>query len=51
LPKIKDFGYIGGHDIDLKYTGTEKRVYEAVTEMFGTDIKTYCDSSWCVQIK
>lgn len=51
LPKVKKGGWITGHDIDLKFSEKEgKRVFEAVTEMFGNDYKTYPDTSWAHQI-
>ena len=42
LPKVKKGGWITGHDIKL----TGNRVFEAVTEMFGTDYKEYIDETW-----
>lgn len=42
LPKVKKGGYVTGHDIDLD----GERVLKAVTEMFGSDYKTYSDTSW-----
>lgn len=51
LPKVKDYGFVTGHDIDLKYAEKEgMRVYEAVTEMFGSNYKTYKDTSWAHQV-
>jgi hypothetical protein len=44
-PKIKNKGYICGHDYILKEVKT------AVDEIFyDHNIKTYSDTSWCVQI-
>lgn len=42
LPKVKKGGYVTGHDIDLD----GDRVLKAVTEAFGSDYKTYADTSW-----
>ena len=42
LPKVKKGGYVTGHDIDLDGDS----VLKAVTEMFGSDYKTYSDTSW-----
>ena len=47
LPKVKKGGWITGHDIDLD----GERVLKAVTEMFGTNYKTYKDTSWSHQVK
>lgn len=51
MPKIRKGGWLTGHDIDLSENGDGKRVLEAVTEIIGTDYKTYKDTSWAHQIK
>lgn len=47
MPKIRKGGWLTGHDIDLD----GDRVLKAVTEIIGTDFKTYKDTSWAHQIK
>ena len=44
LPKVKKGCYIAGHDIHID------GVRQAVEEMFGTNYKTYSDTSWVFQI-
>jgi len=45
ISKVKKGGYLAGHDI---YIDDVKR---AVEERFGTEYKTYSDTSWVVKIK
>ena len=44
MPKVKKGGYIGGHDIYID------GVRRAVEEKFGTNYKTYQDTSWVVKL-
>lgn len=44
ISKVKKGGYLGGHDIYIS------DVRRAVEERFGTDYKTYSDTSWVVKL-
>ena len=43
-PKVKDGGFLGGHDYSSKYPGTMR----AVDERF-VQVKTFMDTSWLIQ--
>lgn len=45
LGKIKDGGYIGGHDINIG------GVQWPVNRLLGTNYKTYSDTSWIIQVR
>lgn len=46
LPKVKDSGYIAGHDYDSPYHG----VARAVAECLGRPDKVFEDTSWVVKV-
>lgn len=46
MPKVKNGGFIGGHDYKPKWKG----VMEAVNESFGQPEKTFSDSSWIIRV-
>ena len=52
LPKVKDSGWIAGHDIDwpTKETPYFPGVRQAVLEIFGREPQIFCDNSWLFKI-
>jgi hypothetical protein len=47
LPKIKDNGFIGGHDYDIEnFPG----VVQAVNEVFGSPDQNFSEHSWIKQL-